>query len=71
MEKLAVEEENRTLRDTNFEVQSKARAADAQLRKVNNPPFSPYLSRVSRSRMFAPTGPVGSIRQGQAAQNHD
>ena len=36
MEKLAVEEENRTLRDTNFEVQSKARAADAQLKKVQS-----------------------------------
>ena len=34
MGKLAVEEENRTLRDQNFEVQSRARAADAQLKKV-------------------------------------
>ena len=33
-ELLAVEEENRTLRDQNFELQSKARAADAQLRKA-------------------------------------
>ena len=34
MEKLAVEEENRSLRDANFELQSKARAADAQLKKT-------------------------------------
>jgi hypothetical protein len=34
MGKLAVEEENRTLRDQNFEIQSRARAADAQLKKV-------------------------------------
>jgi hypothetical protein len=37
MGKLAVEEENRTLRDQNFEVQSRARAADAQLKKVRQP----------------------------------
>lgn len=36
MGKLAVEEENRTLRDQNFEIQSRARAADAQLKKVRN-----------------------------------
>lgn len=36
MGKLAVEEENRTLRDQNFEIQSRARAADAQLKKVCN-----------------------------------
>ena len=34
MGKLAAEEENRTLRDQNFEVQSKARAADTILKKV-------------------------------------
>ena len=34
MGKLAVEEENRSLRDQNFEIQSRARAADAQLKKV-------------------------------------
>ena len=36
MGKLAVEEENRTLRDQNFEIQSRARAADAQLKKVSD-----------------------------------
>ena len=34
LEKLAVEEENRKLRDQNFELQSKARAADAAMRKA-------------------------------------
>jgi len=34
MGKLAAEEENRTLRDQNFEVQSKARAADTMLKKI-------------------------------------
>merc|ERR1719181_495774 len=33
LEKLAVEEENRTVRDQNFELQSKARAAESQLKK--------------------------------------
>ena len=32
LEKLAVEEENRTLRDQNFELQSKARAADSGMK---------------------------------------
>ena len=34
LEKLAIEEENRTLRDQNFELQSKARAADAAMKKA-------------------------------------
>ena len=34
LEKLAVEEENRTVRDQNFELQSKARAAESQLKKA-------------------------------------
>ena len=34
LEKLAVEEEDRKLRDQNFELQSKARAADAAMRKA-------------------------------------
>ena len=33
MEKLAVEQENRSLRDTNFELQSKARAAETQAKR--------------------------------------
>jgi hypothetical protein len=34
MEKLSIEQENRTLRDQNFELQSKARAAETQSKKV-------------------------------------
>ena len=34
LEKLAIEEEDRKLRDQNFELQSKARAADAAMRKA-------------------------------------
>ncbi|OQS00936.1 hypothetical protein THRCLA_05811 [Thraustotheca clavata] len=36
MSKLQIEEENRSLRDSNFEVQSRARAADAHLKKAEN-----------------------------------
>ena len=34
MEKLAIEQENRNIRDTNFELQSKARAAETQSKRM-------------------------------------
>jgi len=34
MEKLAVEQENRSLRDSNFELQSKARAAETHAKRM-------------------------------------
>lgn len=34
MEKLAIEQENRSIRDTNFELQSKARAAETQAKRA-------------------------------------
>lgn len=37
MHKLRLEEENRTLRDENFELQSKARAAETNLKKSQVP----------------------------------